>query len=138
MGVGYWVLGIRCLVFGDSEMASYRDLRVWQEGKQLAVAVYEGTQSEKWNRDWGLRDQVRRSAVSVPSNIAEGEARKSQKDSIRFFQISLGSLAELATQVEIAFEIGYFNNEASKSLLERVERLQASMGALIKARKDLL
>ena len=119
-------------------MASCRDLKVWQEGKSLAVAIYEETQSEQWNRDWGLHDQIRRSSVSVPSNIAEGEARKSQKDSIRFFQISLGSLAELATQIGIAFEIGYIDVQTSKSLLEKAERLQASLGALVKARKSVL
>ena len=113
----------------------YRKLMVWQQSKSLAVQVYQMTGMDPWNKDWGLRDQVRRAAVSVPSNIAEGDARSSDKDSIRFFRIALGSLAELETQQEIAKEIGYLTEEQLAGLLGRTEPLGASLGALIRSRK---
>jgi len=99
----------------------FRELRVWQEAKALAVEVYQLIRrSPLLDKDWGLKDQMQRAAVSVPSNIAEGDARKSDKDSIRFFHIALGSLSELITQVEIA----------------RMELLARSLGALVKSRKE--
>ena len=113
----------------------YRKLMVWQHAKALAVQVYQLTGMDLWNKDWGLRDQVRRAAVSVPSNIAEGDARSSDKDSIRFFRIALGSLAELETQLEIAKEIGYLTEEQLAALLGRTEPLGGSLGALIRSRK---
>lgn len=116
-------------------MAGYRELKVWQMGKDLAILAYRSTQSDIWNRDWGLRDQLSRSAVSVPSNIAEGDARNSQKDSIRFFQIALGSLAEFATQVEIAFEIGYFEKSTAEELQGKATILENSLGAIVKKRR---
>ncbi|EDY81590.1 S23 ribosomal protein [Verrucomicrobiia bacterium DG1235] len=119
-------------------MASYRKLKVWQDGKALAVKVYRLTQSEQWNADWGLRDQLRRSAVSVPSNIAEGDARNSQKDSIRFFQTALGSLAEASTQSEIAKDIGYLESKNHTALQEEMHDLERKLGALVKSRKATL
>ena len=116
-------------------MSGYRDLKVWQRSKALAVTVYSITGENLWSRDWGLRDQVRRSAVSVPSNIAEGEARNSQKDSIRFFQIAIGSLAELSTQLEIASEIDYLKAKDHDELQLEIESLHKSIGALIKSRQ---
>ena len=86
----------------------YRSLVVWQKAKALAVEIYRLTKAEAIRHDFSLVDQLRRSAVSVPSNIAEGDERKSDKDSVRFFHIAKGSLAELATQMEIARDVGYF------------------------------
>ena len=86
----------------------YRGLVVWQNAKTLATDIYRLTNSETIKRDFSLVDQMRRSAVSVPSNIAEGDERKSDKDSVRFFHIAKGSLAELSTQLEIARDVGYF------------------------------
>jgi four helix bundle protein len=80
----------------------FRSLIVWQKAKTLATDVYRLTNNESIKRDFSLVGQMRRSAVSVPSNIAEGDERPSDKDSVRFFHIAKGSLAELATQLEIA------------------------------------
>lgn len=87
----------------------FQELLVWQKARDLAVAVYKETAEGAFTRDYGLRDQIRRSAVSIPSNIAEGDERDSDKDAIRFFYIAKGSLAELQTQLEIAQLIGYMN-----------------------------
>ncbi len=77
---------------------------------------------------------MQRSAISVPSNIAEGDARKSDKDSIRFFHITLGSLAELATQLEIARELDFINAIDYADLMDRSSQLAKSMGALVESR----
>jgi len=80
----------------------FKNLKVWPEAKRLAVAVYRMSSTGPLAKDFGLRDQLRRAAVSVPSNIAEGDERDTDKDSIRCFYIAKGSLAELRTQLEIA------------------------------------
>jgi len=116
-------------------MSNYRDLEVWKQGKSLAVKIYSHTNGSVWNRDRGLQDQLRRAIVSVPSNIAEGDARRSERDSVRFFLIAQGSLAEVHTQMEIAMEIGYLPQEVYETLSNDVENLQRSLGALVKARK---
>lgn len=84
----------------------YRNLMVWQKAKALAVRFYLVSDIGPLSRDFGLRDQMRRAAVSVPSNIAEGDERDSDKDAVRFLFIAKGSLAELRTQLEIAVETG--------------------------------
>ncbi|HEU6449681.1 MAG TPA: four helix bundle protein [Verrucomicrobiae bacterium] len=116
----------------------YRNLVVWQKAKALAVNVYRLTGSEKIKKDFSLIDQLRRSAVSVPSNIAEGDERKSDRDSIRFFHIAKGSLAELATQLEIARDVGYFTAEQIEPLISECAELGKKLGALIRARNNSL
>jgi four helix bundle protein len=109
----------------------FHDLRVWQDAKALAVAVYRATNDL---RDFGLRDQIRRAAVSVPSNIAEGDERDTDKDGVRHFYIAKGSLAELRTQLEIASEVGALPDSTVKPLLESCASVARQLGALIKAR----
>jgi four helix bundle protein len=100
----------------------------------LAVTVYKETTEGEFARDYGLRDQIRRSAVSVPSNIAEGDERDSDKDAVRFFYIAKGSLAELQTQLEIAHLIGYLDKTRSASLDSACTEIAKMLGGLIKAR----
>lgn len=107
---------------------------VWQKGKALATDIYRLTKTDAIRHDYSLIDQLRRSAVSVPSNIAEGDERKSDKDSARFFYIAKGSLAELATQLEIACEVGYFTAVQVEPLILRCSELGKMLGALIRAR----
>lgn len=109
---------------------------VWQKAKSLAVDVYRLTRSGPFRRDFSLADQIRRSAISVPSNIAEGDERKSDKDSTRFFYIAKGSLAELATQLEIARDVGCLGNTETEPLMERCAELGRMLGALIRARSS--
>jgi four helix bundle protein len=114
----------------------FRSLIVWQKSKALAVDVYGLTRNEGIKHDFSLVDQLRRSAVSVPSNIAEGDERKSDKDSVRFFHIAKGSLAELATQLEIARDVGYFTAAQVEPLLGQCTELGKMMGALVRARTN--
>ena len=117
-------------------MAGFKELKVWRRAKELAVDIYKETQEGPFSRDFGFRDQIRKAAVSVPSNIAEGDERGSNKDAIRFFYIAKGSLAELRTQVEIAFEIGYLASENTKDLDSKSMVIGKMLGSLIKARSD--
>ena len=115
-------------------MGGFRDLKVWQRSKELAVLIYKQTQKGIFNRDYGLKDQIRRAAVSVPSNIAEGDERGSNKDAIRFFYIAKGSLAELQTQLEIAYEIQYLDKQTLIDLEGKCQIVGKMLGSLIKAR----
>ena len=84
----------------------FKELLVWQRAKQLAVKIYLLTTESGLAKHYALADQIRRSSVSIPSNIAEGDERDTDKDSIRFFYIAKGSLAELITHLEITREVG--------------------------------
>ncbi|MBW1741779.1 MAG: four helix bundle protein [Deltaproteobacteria bacterium] len=117
-------------------MGRFKDLNVWQRAKELAVEVYKTTQTDPFRRDFSLRDQMRRAAVSISSNIAEGDERGSNKDGVRFLYIAKGSLAELQTQLEIAYEIGYLKGETLEGLNEKCERVGKMLGSLIKVRSS--
>lgn len=100
----------------------------------MAVYLYKLTAKGSFSRDFGLRDQIRRAAVSIPSNIAEGDERDTNKDSVRFLYIAKGSLAELLTQLEICKEIGYISNEEFLYLSEEYTKIAKMLGKLIKVR----
>ena len=112
----------------------YRNLRVWRAAKEVAVAVYHRTATGPLARDFGLRDQLRRAAVSIPSNIAEGDERGTNKDSVRFLYMAKGSLAELRTQLEIARDIGALAPSDYESLEAACAEVGRMLGSLIKAR----
>ncbi len=116
-------------------MKGFKELSVWQKGKDLAVKIYKISNQGALKEDFGLRDQIRRSAVSIPSNLAEGDERESDKESVRFFYIAKGSLAELRTQLQIAYEIGYIEKDVFNSLDQEYNMLGKMIGALIKSRK---
>jgi four helix bundle protein len=116
----------------------FKDLQVWRKAKDLALEVYRVSADGDLNRDFGLRDQLRRSAVSIASNIAEGDERDTVKESIRFFFIAKGSLAEMRTQTQIAYEIGYLQKDVYESLETRSIELGKMMGKLIKVRQEVI
>jgi four helix bundle protein len=115
-------------------MKGFRGLKVWQEGKELAVEIYKVTQKGAFYRDFSLKDQIRRAAVSFPSNIAEGDERETNREAVRFFYMAKGSLAELQTQLEIAFEIGYIDEATFLQLDEKCASLGKMLGSLLKYR----
>lgn len=86
---------------------NYKDLIIWQKSIMLVKIIYQITQSFPKEEQYGITNQLRRCAVSIPSNIAEGYGRNSTNDYIRFLQIATGSLYELETQVEISFQLNY-------------------------------
>ena len=114
----------------------FKDLLVWQLAKDLAVRVYRISESQGLKKDFGLRDQIRRSAVSVASNLAEGDERSTDRDSVRFFFIAKGSVAEARTQIQIACEAGYLRKPEYDSLEAEYEQLAKMIGSLIRARSQ--
>lgn len=116
----------------------FKDLILWQKAKDLAVRIYKISMTGVLGQDFGLRDQIRRSAISTASNLAEGDERGTDKESIRFFYIAKGSLAELRTQIQIAYEIGYFERELYETIEAECNELGRMVGKLIKVRKEAL
>ena len=114
----------------------FQDLIVWQKAKNLAVNIYKISESGAMSRDFSLRDQIRRSAVSIASNLAEGDERDTDKESIRFFYIAKGSLAEFRTQTQIANEIGYLEKKIYEKIEAECNELGKMIGKLIKVRKE--
>lgn len=95
-----------------AQVTSYRDLLVWQKAMSIVTEVYSLTQTFPASEIYGLISQIRRSAVSIPSNIAEGYGRHSTGDYKRFLQIAVGSLFELQTQIEIASNLNYISKDS--------------------------
>lgn len=110
---------------------NYRELIVWQDAIKIAKQVYELTGKFPKQETYALADQIRRAAVSVPSNIAEGQARKSPGDFKRFLHIALGSLAEVDTQLVLAQEFGYLSKEDVDVMDEQIQNLRKKLYALI-------
>ena len=98
---------------------SYRDLIVWQKGMDLVEVLYRCSQAFPPDERFGLTSQLRRAAVSIPSNIAEGNSRGTTKDFLKFLDIAYGSLAEVETQVQIANRLRYLNDEILNDVLNR-------------------
>lgn len=92
-------------------MSDHRELMAWREAMSLAQMIYEATEDFPKSEQFGLTLQLRRAAVSVASNIAEGAARGSRKEFARFLSVSLGSLAEVDTQVELAAKLGWLRSD---------------------------
>jgi len=114
----------------------FKDLIAWQRAKHVAVLIYGITlQNKALAQDFGLRDQLRRSVVSIASNLAEGDERDTDKDAVRFFYFAKGSLAELRTQIEIAHEIGYLEKDMFDKLEADCEEIGKMIGGLIKVRQ---
>jgi len=91
-------------------MSSFRDLKVWQLSMDLVVDIYKATDRFPQSENYGLTSQLRRCAISIPSNISEGSDRHNPKEFIRFLYISNASLSELETQIEIALRLGYISD----------------------------
>jgi four helix bundle protein len=115
-------------------MGKFQDLKVWQRTKDLAVYIYKLTNQGPFTKDFGLRDQLRRAAVSIPSNIAEGDELGSNKQSVRHFYIAKGSSAEVLTQIIIALEIGYIKNKSFEFVQTECKAVSGMLSRLIKAR----
>lgn len=113
----------------------FKDLLVWQKAKDLAILVYKISEDGALGRDYGLRDQIRRSAVSIASNIAEGDERDTDKEAVRFFYIAKGSLAELRTQIQIAYEIGFLEEKIFEGIEAKSVEVGKMIGGLIKYRR---
>ena len=113
-------------------MDGFEDLEVWKKSCRLTIQVYQAFGQCK---DFSFKDQVQRSALSVPSNIAEGYERNSPRDFIRFLNIAQGSIGELRTQLYIAREISYLKNDLTVELLNKSKEISAMLSGLKKSIK---
>lgn len=116
----------------------FEDLNIWKEATSLAVEIYRISNKQQFMKDFGLRDQLRRSAVSIASNIAEGKERETAPEFIRYLYIAKGSVGELRTQLRIAHEIGYLTSYEDSELVGKTQKLSGMLGALIKVMKKKL
>ena len=112
-------------------MKTYRDLFVWQKSMDLVKGIYSATKSFPREELYGLTGQIRRCAVSIPSNIAEGYGRNSTTDYVRFLRIAIGSLYELQTQMEISSRLDYIEKVDHGSLSSRCVEIEKMLGSLI-------
>ncbi len=117
-------------------MKDYRDLIVWQKGIALTVEIYKIVKLLPKDETYGLSSQMRRAAVSIPSNIAEGYARKSTKEYINFLSIAQGSRAELQTQLYICEKLEYINCKQMNLAQTLVDEVGRMLTSLIKSLED--
>ncbi|MBK7627204.1 MAG: four helix bundle protein [Bacteroidales bacterium] len=116
-------------------MSNFENLKVWHRAVELAVSIYKLTAENKlFQKDFGLKDQMRRAAVSISSNISEGDELGTEKQAARQFYIAKGSSAELYTQLVISNKIGYLSEEESKFFLNECKGISAMLSNLIKSR----
>ena len=109
----------------------FEDIKVWQEGRELVKAVYALTRDGLFAKDWGLKDQIQRAAVSVPSNIAEGYERSGNKEFAKFLWIAKGSAGEVASQLYHAKDLAYISDADFKNVYEMANTLCAKIYRLI-------
>ena len=114
------------------KIKTYRDLDIWNAGITLVKDIYKTTETFPKNELYCLISQMRRSAISIPSNVAEGFRRYYNKEYKQFLYISLGSCAELETQVTIAKELKYIKEEKETALLEKLDHICRMVSNLIK------
>ena len=111
---------------------SFEEIVAWQKARILTKEIYLISIKGKFEKDFGLKDQIRRASVSVMANIAEGYDRRGDKEFVRFLNISKGSLAEVKSHLFVAFDVGYINDETLKHLNEMTEEVGKLISGLIK------
>ncbi len=108
----------------DNEKYNFKSLRVWQKSMELATKVYSLVKKLPPEERYALSDQMRRSALSIPSNIAEGKGRETERELLHFLSIAKGSSTELETQVLLGQQIGYFSKEDIEEVLDLIDNIQ--------------
>jgi four helix bundle protein len=119
-------------------METHKDLRVWQQSIEMVTSIYKMTKAFPKDEIFGLVSQMRRAAVSVPSNIAEGYARGTDKETLHFLRISSGSMSEIETQLMLSLKLGYIGQETYSELSEQITSVWKQLNALISSIKKRL
>jgi four helix bundle protein len=114
-------------------LKSYKELKVWQKAYQLCIAIYKITKGFPKEERYGLTSQIRRAAVSVPSNIAEGYGRKTTQEYIQSLYIAYGSHCELETQIMVSKDLGYIKSDEFQELQQDIGGVERMLKALIKS-----
>jgi four helix bundle protein len=117
----------------QTKVKSYRDLTVWRRAKAFAVEIYRVTEGFPRREQYSLTDQIRRAVISILSNIAEGQIKRSGKVLANHLDIALGSAAELDTQLEIALDIGYLQPETYQPLVGELEEIIKMLHGFMRA-----
>jgi four helix bundle protein len=117
----------------NRKIERFEDLEVWKKSVRLSIQIYKALKNCK---DYGFRDQLQRASVSIPSNIAEGYERNTNKEYIQFLHIAKGSCGELRTQLYIAGEVGIISKEKSQEFIGITKEISAMLFSLIKTRQE--
>lgn len=115
---------------------SFEDLNVFEESRMLTKQIYQLTNSKQFNKDYGLREQIRRASISIMSNIAEGYERNSDKEFAKFLGYSKGSCGEVRSQLLIAKDLGYLDQNEFEKLYDDCKHISAMISNYIKALKN--
>ena len=116
-------------------MDTHKDLRVWQQSIEMVTSIYLMTKTFPKEELFGLVSQLRRAAISVPSNIAEGYARGTEREKLHFLRMSSGSMSEVETQLLLSLNLGYVGQEMFDELSEKVTTVWKQLNALISSIK---
>jgi len=114
-------------------LKNYKELHVWQKAYQFCLEIYKVTKTFPNEEKYGLTSQIRRAAISIPSNIAEGYGRKSSGEYIQFLYVAYGSNCELETQLLLSGDLGYIEKIGLESLLKSVGDIERMLKALIRS-----
>jgi four helix bundle protein len=120
-------------------MKTFRDLIIWQKSMELVVKIYQTTADFPRNEEFGLKSQMRRAVVSIPSNIAEGQSRNHEKEFVQFLHVALGSLSELETQIELSERLNLLALPKAQKTLDTCSEIGKMLHGLcnaLKAKKD--
>ena len=123
---------------GMTKIYHFEKLDVWQQSRQVVVAVYNLVKKFPVDERFGLCDQLRRAAISVPSNIAEGVSRVAVKETIHFLEIAFGSLMEVYCQLQIAMDLGYITEEEFNQIKPLIQSTSNMLNGLHRAKKNQL
>ncbi len=115
-----------------AKIGRFEDIEAWKDARRLAGTIYVISASGQWKRDFALRDQIRRAAISVVSNIAEGFERKSDADFGRFLSIAKGSAGEIKAQLYVALDQGYINQDSFNIVYEAADKVTRLLGGFIR------
>jgi four helix bundle protein len=118
--------------YKEKEWMRFEELDVWKRAMKLSTSIYKELKNLK---DYGFKDQITRSGLSIPSNIAEGFERTSNKESVNFLSYAKGSCGELRTQIYIGIDIEYINKDKGQEWLQEVNEISAMLNGLIKTRR---
>lgn len=113
----------------------FTDLEVWKKAHALVVGLYKMTKDMPKFEQYGLGDQMRRAAISITSNIAEGFGRQTMKEKVQFYYMASGSLTELRSQLYVASDVGYFENSVVEGMIERLREIHKMLYGLIRVSK---
>lgn len=112
-------------------LKNFKELKVWEKSYQLSLSIYKITSKYPDDEKFGLTSQIRRAAVSIPSNIAEGYGRRTRADYIKFLHIAYGSCCELETQMLISIDLNYMNNEKGIEIMDNIKEVERMLKSLI-------